>query len=232
MSKSSPDNRSGKTIDITELPLVVTDISVQKKNSNRFSLFHRQQFLMGVSSKTLVDFSLQKGVELTPSLFKKLTDSEEYQSVKESGLRYLGRRDHSSSELQQKLLKKGYPQKHVENVVQELAQKGYINDAGFAQKFATEKAELNRWGPKKIAAALYKKGLPKKIVDQVVKNVRESLPQQQICVDLALKRKNHFLREQDPYKRQQKIYRFLAGRGFNGEEIKKSLPRISALIDA
>lgn len=51
-----------------KLPLIITDIKIQKKNKNRYSLFNEDLFLAGISEKTLADFSLKKGVELTPFL--------------------------------------------------------------------------------------------------------------------------------------------------------------------
>jgi regulatory protein len=232
MSKFHPDVKVHEDILFQKLPLVITKITVQKKNSNRFSLFHKNEFLTGVSGKTLTDFSLQKGVELTSSLFQEIKQAEEYQIIKEKCFRYLGRRDHASFELKQKLSKKGFDEVTIVQVLDELAEKGFIDDEQFAIKFASDKAELSKWGPRKIKAALFKKGLKKSAIDRATKKITESLPQQQICVDLALKRKQHFLRENDPYKRKQKIFNYLAGRGFPGSVIKKSLSQITAKLDA
>lgn len=156
---------------IPELPVTITEIRIQKKNQNRFSLFHNDRFLLGVSSKTLTDFSLEKGVSLTTSLFQKLLSSENT----------------------------------------------------FAAKFITDKATLNRWGPKKIETELIKKGISKKIIQETLKNTFDNLSQSHICVDLIHKRKIHFLREEDPYRRKRKIFQYLAGRGFYGPDIQKAI---------
>lgn len=214
-----------------KLPLKITEITVQKKNRDRFSLFHEGDFLIGVSGKTLTDYSLQKGVELTPSLFEAITASENQNAVKESALRYLGRRDHASGELIQKLLKKGFEEQDIRSVIDELAARGYIDDDTFADTFAREKMEFNKWGPNKIRAALFKKKLPKDSIEKAINRSSENLQQEQICVDLALKRKNHFRREDDLFKRKQKIYNYLAGRGFSISVIKKSLPLIIDALD-
>ncbi len=215
-----------------KLPLPVTKITVQKKNKDRFSLFHDKLFLIGISRKTRNDFSIQEGVTLTPSLFRQLKDAEDLVAIREACFRYLSRRDHSSFELKQKVGKKGYSQNDIDQVIQNLADKGYLDDKSFATKFVEEKTELNQWGPKKIKSHLYKKGIDQKIIENVLSNKTDDLQQQQICVDLVLKRKRHFLREEDAYKRKQKIYQYLAGRGFSGSIIKKSLPRITDKLDA
>ncbi|TVR16597.1 MAG: regulatory protein RecX [Balneolaceae bacterium] len=214
------------------LPLKITEITVQKKNQDRFSLFHEGNFLIGVSAKTFSDFSLQKGVELTPSLFDDISESENRHAVKESALRYLGRSDHPSGELMRKLQAKGFEESAIRIVIGELTDRGYIDDDSFAVTFAREKVEFNKWGPNKIRAALFKKKLPKDSIEKAIRRSSENLQQEQICVDLVLKRKNHFLREDDLFKRKQKIYNYLAGRGFSIPVIKKSLPLIIDALDA
>lgn len=217
---------------LSQLPLILTEIQVQKKNNNRFSLFSNNIFLIGISSKTLIDFSLKKGIEITPELWKQIVYSEEFENAKSSCFRYLERRDHASFEIRQKLRKKGYNNLLIDDLIHELCNKNFLNDSEFALKFATDKTEINKWGPKKIEAALFQKNIEPKIVQKTMKKIIKNLSQDQICVDLALKKKKQFLREADPQKRKQKIFNFLSGRGFSGSVIIKSLPIITAGIDA
>lgn len=218
------------TSDLT-LPIQITDIRIQKKNRNRHSLYHEKEFLVGVSSKTLVDLSLQKGVILTPSLFKQIEQAEHYNAIKEASFRYLGRRDHASFEIKQKLKKKGFDEDIIEHVLEELSDKGFLNDQHFSLKFITEKSELNQWGRKKIESELYKKGIQQKTIQETLNSFFDNLSQDQICLDLVIKRKRHFLREEDPYKRKMKIYNYLAGRGFTSADIKKAMPKIAKELD-
>lgn len=229
MIPRNPSSNSNSIED--QLPLTITSISVQKKRNDRFSLFHEDQFLIGVSSKTLIDFSIQKGTELTHELFNNIQYSEEYQAVKESFYRYLGGRDHAAFELKQKALKKGFDDELVNSVLEEFDKKGLLNDEVFARKFSFDKAEFKKWGPNKIQNALYKKGISKHIVEKVVQNLSEDLEQTQICVDLLRKRRNHFLREADPIKRKQKMYRYLTGKGYIGSDVSKATDLISKEFD-
>lgn len=228
-SRASTDENSGIE---SKLPLPITKITVQKKNQDRFSIFHDKLFLIGISRKTRNDFSIEEGVTLTLSLYKQLNDAEDLVAIREACFRYLSGRDHSSSELKQKVSKKGYKESDIDQVIQSLSENGYLDDESFAAKFVEEKTELNQWGPKKIKSHLYKKGIDRKIIENVLSQQTDDLQQQQICVDLVVKRKRHFLREEDTYKRKQKIYRYLAGRGFSGSVIKKSLPRITDKLNA
>jgi len=214
-----------------KLPIQITEIRIQKKNQNRFSLYHGKKFLIGVSSKTLADFSLQKGVILTPSLFTQLEQAEDYNAAKEAAFRYLGRRDHASFEIKLKLKKKGFREDLINSVLDVLLDNNFLNDESFATKFITDKSELNRWGRKKIESELYKKGIHRKTIQKTLNSFFDNLSQDQICLDLVIKRKKHFLREDDPYKRKMKIYNYLAGRGFTSSDIKKAMPKIAVELD-
>lgn len=215
-----------------KLPLTVTSITPQKKSPHRFSLFHDKLFLIGVSAQTLLDYSIQKGVELTPSLYRQLQESEEYSKVKESFYSYLSRRDHTAFELRRKVQKKNFSSRVLDGVLNEFELKGLLNDRAFAEKFAADKFNLNQWGPVKIKSALLKKGVGKIIAKEAIENELNNLEQDQICVDLARKRKRHFLREEDPFKRKEKVYAYLAGKGFTCNVINKAMPEIIKLFDA
>lgn len=225
-------NNDREKPDITgKLPLKITSISPQKKRRDRFSLFHEKTFLIGVSAQTLIDYSIEKGVELTPFLFDKLRKSEEYQKVKDTFYDYLSRRDHGSIELKQKGSKKGFSPEIMADVLNELDQKGLIDDLSFAQKFASDKAEFKQWGPRKIKSELLRKGIQKQVAEKAIKEITNNLDQQQICVDLLMKKERRYMRETDPFKRKQKMYRYLAGKGFSGNVIKKAIDTVKNSFD-
>lgn len=211
---------------VDKLPLEITSVKPQKKRKERYSLFHKSEFLIGVSADTLLSYSLSDGVILTPSLYRQIKKSEEYTAVKDRCYLLLSGRDHSAGELRSKLAKKGFDRELVAQVVDEFSEKGLLNDREFARKFAADKSELRGWGPVKIKNELLKKGVSKEAAAGAVKSLEENLDQTEICVDLALKRKQHFLREDDPRKRKQKIYRYLAGKGYRPKAISKAIPTI------
>lgn len=217
---------------LTLLPLSVTTITLQKNNEEQFSLFNQKTFLIGVSSKTLLDYSIQKGTILTHDLFHKISAAEEYQSVKERGYRLLAGRDHGCEELKRKLVKKGFSSEITEKVVVELRQKDLLNDHEFAKKFTRDMHLLKKWGPRKIESALLNKGIPRHVVSEVIKELMENLNPVDSCINLVTKRKKHFLRETDLYKRKQKIFRYLIGKGYTPEKIKNALPIIAEQLDA
>lgn len=231
-----PNSDHGKKIKeekiLRDLPLPITKISPQKKNSERFSLFHKKTFLIGVSSQTLLDFSIKKETTLTKDLYFELKNSEDYQAVKERAYRLLSGRDHGAEELRRKLTKKGFSPDMCRQVVDEFRSKDLLNDKTYALKFARDKYRLKQWGPKKITSALFKKGVPKPVISSVIDKLKDEIEPVDTCIELALKRRRHFLREEDSFKRKQKIFRYLAGKGYSTDKIKKALPNIEKQLNA
>ena len=231
MKPDFKDDPAGEKI-LKSLPLAITKISPQKKNGDRFSLFHKDIFLIGVSSQTLLDYTIQKGTELTQDLFFRLSSSEEYQSVKDRCYRLLSGRDHGAEELKRKLIRKGFSPSMCNQVVDEFRDKDLLNDKTYASKFAYDKYHLKQWGPKKIKSALFKKGVPKGVIADVIRELKSNIDPVDTCIELALKRRRHFLREPNSYKRKHKIFRYLAGKGYSSDKIKKALPNIEKQLDA
>lgn len=212
------------------LPGVITSISVQKKNKDRYSLFVDEEFLLGVAEQTLLKFNLTKGTEVTPSLYRKLQREEGRFAVKAYFLKLLGRRDHARQELFTKAIKKDYPEEVIENVLDEIQEKGFINDSGFAEKFASEKASISKWGPAKIKSHLYKKGISKSVAERSIKKAFEDENLKETFLNLVLKRKRRFLREEDEYKRKKKVFDHLARKGFRPSDIYDCLDDLMKAI--
>lgn len=213
------------------LPGVISSISVQKKNKERYSIFVDEEFLIGVAEQTLLKFNLAKGDAVTPKLFRKLQREEGRFKVKSYFLKLLGRRDHARKELFTKALKKEYPKEVINNVLDELQQKGFINDRGFADKFASDKARLSKWGPAKIKAHLLKKGLDKTDAEKSIQKAFEDEDLKETFLHLVLKRKRRFLREEDPYKRKKKVFDHLARKGYRASSIYEHLDSLMKAIE-
>ncbi|MDZ7715907.1 MAG: RecX family transcriptional regulator [Balneolaceae bacterium] len=212
------------------LPAKISSISVQKKNKERYSLFADDKFLIGVSESTLIDLDLRKGVLVTPSLFRKIQKAEGRFAVKSYMMKLLARRDHARRELYNKAIKKDYPKETITSVIDELEEMGYIDEKAFAQKYAADKSHLNQWGPTKIRAHLYKKGIKESYIDEGIRKTFEDIDLREMFFNLVLKRKRRFLREEDSYKRKKKVFNYLNQKGFKSNSIFKHLDELMEAI--
>lgn len=202
-----------------QLPAKITSISVQKKNKQRYSIYIDKGFLIGVSEETLLDLKLAKGVTITHELFRKIQRNEGRSAVKSYVMKLLTRRNHARQELLDKARRKEYPEEVVQDVLDELQQKGYLNEETFAEKFTADKFHLNQWGPAKIRAYLFKKGISKAVIDRTVDTFFKDKELGETYLNLVLKRKRRFLKEENDFKRKKKIFDYLNRKGFKPDSI-------------
>jgi regulatory protein len=201
----------------------ITSIVGQKKNKNRFSLFVNDVFIIGISDSCLVNFNLKKGDHFDQLILDQILTFEKNWSARNYLLRLLSRRDHSGHELKQKALKKGLESKVIDKIILELDEKGYINNAEFAWKFAHDKFEFNKWGPQKIQLELVKKGVSKKDIATALDSVSKD-DQVSKMNSIFEKSVSKFLRT-DPSKRRKKIFDFFLRKGYDTDQILKELPK-------
>jgi regulatory protein len=213
------------------LPGTISSISVQKNNKERYSIFVDDEFLIGVAEQTLIDFKLRKGVEVTPAMLRKIRRKEGRFKVKSYFIKRLGRRDHARKELFQKAIKKDYPKEVINNVLDELEEQGYLDETAFAEKFAADKSRHNKWGPAKIKAHLYKKGISRSVAENSIQKAFKDENLKETFTDLVLKRKRRFLREEDTYKRKKKVFDHLARKGYRPSDIYDHLDELMKKIE-
>ncbi|WP_297453567.1 regulatory protein RecX [Persephonella sp.] len=126
--------------------------------------------------------------------------------IKSVAFRLLAKKDYYKQELKQKLLQKGFNENQIEKVLDELEEKGYINDDKLIQRHK-ELAIQKGKSPLYLRKKLYQKG-----ISQLDFSYEEEL-------EAAL----NLLRNK--YKKQKKFYdvvKFLKNRGFSYSVIQEA----------
>ena len=214
-----------------ELPARISKIVAQKNNKHRFSLYDKEQFVVGVSDHTITRFKLKIGTRIDFELYQKLIESEEEWKVREYLLRLLSRRDHASHELRLKAFKKGYKATHIDHCINSLEQKGYIDNIAFARKFARDKFKFNKWGPEKIKAELLKKRVDIRFINNALESIKTDIKINDALSYLASKRKARIMRE-PPENRKKKLFDFLIRKGYDYSDISKEVDRLLKHIES
>lgn len=148
--------------------------------------------------------------------------SAEEESFRARALRILEGRCHSRRELGDKLRARGCPSELLEYLLERFSDTGLLNDAAFARAFAESKINAG-WGQAKIRNALFAKGISQEIIAEV-------------CGDSELfaddKAYEQALRLAEKSRRKpETLYRFLIGRGFSGDCVRKVMAAISLDAD-
>jgi len=175
-----------------------------------------------LSVEIFMKSGLRKNDEISEDRFLFLVRENRIFHIKQRAFRYLGRRLHSKSELKVKLLQKGYESELIGEVLTELENKDYLDDAEFAKAFAGEKIKSKQWGEKKLRAELIKKGINSDIISNALKNVISDEVNFNNASKAAEKKyislKNKNLEVANI---RNKLFAFLNSRGFDYDIIKK-----------
>jgi regulatory protein len=81
------------------------------------------------------------------------------QHARDVAYRYLGYRARTVAEVQRHLETKRVEPDTIREVIDELAEQGYLDDEKFAQQFAEDKRLLESWGADRIERELRRRGL-------------------------------------------------------------------------
>ena len=152
------------------------------------------------------------------------------EKVLDSAYRALANRAHSMAELKVKLLRKDYPDNLVEEVLAECSRLGFIGDEDFARQYC-EELKYRRYGTRKIELYMFKKGLDKDLIQKTIEDQDSASEQIVRAREAVSKKMKSFLRESDVWKRKQKIYRFLASRGFTSNIISRVIDGLDLLSE-
>jgi regulatory protein len=96
------------------------------------------------------------------------TDRTELDRILASAYSALGRREHTVVEIRRLLVRRGRDPATVESALEELCGAGLLDDARFAQRFASDKRELEQWGTQRIVSELQRRGVGPQEVATVV----------------------------------------------------------------
>lgn len=175
---------------------------------------------------------LRKNDEISSDRFPLLIEENKIYHIKQKAYRLLARRMHAGFELRQKLTQKEYPRNLIDRVIDELLDKKILNDYEFANQFADENIKNKLWGEKKLIAELYKKGINKQIISDVVFDKFPKGSNSNNADQLAVKKlKQLAYKNLDRIKLMQKIVTFLLGKGYDFETAKQAAENVCPELD-
>ena len=144
----------------------------------------------------------------------KMTNNKEEQSeIRNKVIKYLARREHSRYELYKKLNRKDYNRSNINQILDELEDKDYINDERFARSWIKSRLRLKPRGPRLIKKELAQKGVAKSLQDRLI----FELVSEEKELEMAEKLSRKWLRKKrDKENLDKKLYRYLSNKGFSG----------------
>ncbi|MBP5231689.1 MAG: RecX family transcriptional regulator [Clostridia bacterium] len=109
---------------------------------------------------------ITEGMTLTEDEFERLVHAEQWLACIQKALSHLDYGDCSKRRLSEKL-KRFFEPEMVAEVVDYLAEKGYLNDLGLAERYAGNYYDVRNYGPMRIRKELFGKGFDGEVVSKV-----------------------------------------------------------------
>ena len=160
-------------------------------------------------------------------MFEKITDFDYGVEAKRIALHYLNYRARSEKEIRERLEKEDIPEAIVLRVLERLKEHKLVDDEAWSKSFVNDKLARKPVSSKQLAFGLGQKGVPKDVIEETIAKLNENESDEERAVQAAHKRWPRILKsEDDPRKQKQKLYTFLAGRGFSFETINEVYKKI------
>ena len=137
-------------------------------------------------------------------------------SLRARAMRLLARREHSRAELERKLSHIAHEGDDVGTVIEELAQRGWLSDARYAEQ--TVRAKARRFGPLKVAHDLRAKGVADEAIEAAFRVAGDDG-----AADIERVWRTRFSATPVNDRERARQVRFLQGRGFRLDDILKFL---------
>ena len=125
----------------------ILSISIKERKKNTYIVTTTSGDRFEVSEDVIIASSLHKNKEIAETELNKILFSENYFRVKEASLVLLNYRMRSKKELRLRLIKKGYRKDIIDQAINELEEKRWIDDEKFGLAFSRDQISRNKIGP-------------------------------------------------------------------------------------
>ena len=188
-----------------------------------------------VSLDLIAELKLKPGTELSEAAFFRLEEAARTTACYDKALATLGARARSTADLKRYLKTKDFTDAEIAPAIDKLQSLGLLDDLEYARTFARARLAPSRgFGPRRVAAELARKGVPRSIVDRVLAESSEEREQLRdeaaargeslrSAVHEAAAKKRRALEGLAPEVQRRRMHGFLARRGFSSTEIAEVL---------
>jgi regulatory protein len=162
--------------------MTITAIKKQVKNPNRYSIFVDGKYSFSLSDIALLDSKIKAGDDIQPESLRTLKERADNDKLYNACLNYIARRMRSKWEIEAYLKRKKASPTLVDEIVNKLSKKGFIDDQKYAKMHVDNRNLLKPTSTRKLILELRSK----KISDEYISSAVSSNIDQEI-INLAIR---------------------------------------------
>jgi regulatory protein len=217
------------TIDLDALgdPLVVSEMSGVSGRSDRLRVAINGTPAGDVTLDFVADQALREGKQLTRAEADGIIAAVRRTIVVDKALDLLAVRARSSRDLRVRLKRIGAADPDVSWAIDRLIAQGFVDDAAYARQVARAKVVSGGVSKRKVVTVLRKRGVSADVAAEAIDATLEEVELDEYGAALAAAQKRvRALSSLDAPRRKQRLYAFLARRGYESDVVRKVLAEV------
>lgn len=204
----------------------ITALEPQARQRDRLNVHVDGEFRCGLARDVVRRAGLHVGDATDEAELRELEGRDVLWRARDAAYTLLSYRARTRKELERRLRRKDFSPDVIDACIEELDEKGYLDDEAFAESFVRDRVRLRPRGPRRLVRELRAKGVARSVAERVVDGVFAEDDVSEVALARTAARKwarRHLRRTtdadrvRDPWKLRQRLYRYLGRRGFRAE---------------
>ncbi|RRJ67715.1 regulatory protein RecX [Paenibacillus oralis] len=217
------EEKSGLSAFPEDAELAITSVLMLKRPKHRYRIFFGA-YAFEVHEDVMIKYRMIKGAVFNKAELEEIISADERQRGYADALAYLSRKPRTAYEISMRLKEKGWGEETVNDVIHRLHTEGYLNDAVYAQEWASQRVKLRGKGKLWVRHELRQKGVSKPLIEEALGEVSED---DEFESAMLLGAKKWRGTSGEPLDKKRKTGAFLQRRGFSGKVVSKVLRELS-----
>ena len=144
-------------------------------------------------------------------------------------LNLLSARPYATRALHRKLIQKQYSAADADDAIRRLVDNGLLNDAKYAEQYARSKITMTGASKRRLQQDLFRKGIKADVATHAIAAVLEDEEiDPAVVIERVAKKKLAQLGDLEPIVLRRRLFAFLARRGYDVDEIKAVVSRLTS----
>lgn len=200
-----------------DIELAITSVLMLKRPKHRYRISFGV-YALEVHEDVMIKYRMIKGAVFTKAELEEIVAADERQQGYADALKYLSLKPRTTYEITQRLGEKGWGEETIQDVLARLQSEGYVDDAAYAQEWASQRVKLRGKGKLWVKHELRQKGISKAYIEEALGEVSEE-DEFESALQLGMKKWRSTTGEMLDRKR--KTGAFLQRRGFSGSVVSR-----------
>ena len=185
------------------------------------------EYFFPASIDAITEFSLKKGQDINEDKIKKILNEDLYYKILDKTLGFISYQMRTNREIEDRISQYLYKalnnSKHSEGIKKRVIKKvnelGFVDDEAFAKSYVQIKKESKiPPGKRKIHEFLMKKGVGRETIEKILNEYQYETELK--GAEKAADKKLKTLKGNDSYKNKNRLWKFLAGKGYSSDVIR------------